>query len=718
MKKRKICIVILVLMMICNVVFINELNVKADTLTSEYAKGISVGFTSMGDISTLDFAVTEEYFVVEQNMLFHKDTNYRIELSNSIFKVYENGQLKWSINTDFTLQPLSTDGFIQFTKEGYKRIFAGSMTFKKKGVYFIPINTLAVEEYVKGVLPFEVYESFPIEALKAQAVAARTYALANKGNYISAGYDLRDDVNSQVYRGFVQGTTNCNLAVEATKGQVLTYQGNLINALFSSSNGGYSERAENVWNASYPYTIDAKDPFDTYEQWVEEKTIPQLDTLLKDKHKELNVKEFINLDLGNIKTFPSGRVSEISIQYLDAMNTQKSLTLTKGETRSFFNFKSALYTVKFENGKYIFTGSGYGHGVGMSQWGAYARAKGGQEYVEILNFYYKNTTLQTLQGSKIVTLKSRIGGINRYETAVQIAEKLYNGQIENVVVASGENFPDALSGAVLAKKVNGPILLLNKTVDSSSETLNYIKEKVNKAGKIYILGGAGAISQEFIEFFKSCGFKEENLIRFAGQDRKETSLLISKEVNAPKGTPIVIASGATFPDALTIAPIAAKMGWPILLVDQNTIEQTLESYLVENTPQRVYIVGGNGVVSENSRLRIKNILGTSDENIIRLGGKNRYETSRIINSTFVQNPSEIVMTSGTNFPDSLTGSLYAVMNNAPIVLSDENGTKEAEGYVKFVGINRSDKNPIPLTVLGLQGAVSDESVAYFTRIIE
>lgn len=696
----------------------------AATVSDTYMKGISVGFTSMGNISTLDFSLTGDYFINGQGIILSSNNSYRIMLTNSVFNLYKNNVLLYSTSNDLTIKPLNSGTFVKFVKEGYTRQFSGSMTFKNNGTSFIPINTLKMEDYLKGVVPFEEGETFPLEALKAQAVASRTYAIHNSGAYLAQGYDLRDDTYSQVYRGYVSNANNSNTSVDATVGKVLTYNGSAITALYSSSNGGFTERSENVWSSSLPYLKDVKDTYDAIysdvNKWTVTYSKSDIDSLLKQKHPELNG-TFDSIDVASITMFNSGRISNMNINYLDSTNTKQVLQIGKEVARTFFNLKSALYTVTSNlDGSYTFAGRGNGHGLGLSQWGSYEMAKDLKPYDYILNFYYNQNNNVIIQNAavsgKIINNVTRIGGQDRFSTSVKIAESIYSGQIDNVVLSTGYNFPDALSGSVLAESVGGPILLVGTSPNTtdSSLALNYINNHLNKTGKVYLLGGGGVISTSFETKLISMGYNSANIIRLGGADRLQTSMKIASELNAAHSTSIVIATQNDFPDALSISPIAALRGWPILLTDKDKLSSDVESYILSIKPDKVYISGGTGVVSDTVKNRIETLLNYGDDKVIRLGGSDRYATSRIINSALVQDPSEVVITTGLQYPDALSGSVYAALKGGTVILTDPSKVLEAQNYIKYIG---SNANSINVTALGLQGAVSDSVLTSLTNLI-
>lgn len=157
-------------------------------------------------------------------------------------------------------------------------------------------------------------------------------------------------------------------------------------------------------------------------------------------------------------------------------------------------------------------------------------------------------------------VSSRYEGQNRYLTAIEVAKQVKNDKLSNIVISCGFDFPDALSGSVLASKVNAPILLVNSSLNSSMDTINFIKNNVDRNGTIYLLGGDGVVKPEIVQELKKNGFN--NLKRLGGLNRYETNIIINDELNVPKGTPVAIASGLNFPDALSISGAAGSNQMP------------------------------------------------------------------------------------------------------------------------------------------------------------
>ncbi|MDW8802567.1 cell wall-binding repeat-containing protein [Clostridium sp. A1-XYC3] len=328
--------------------------------------------------------------------------------------------------------------------------------------------------------------------------------------------------------------------------------------------------------------------------------------------------------------------------------------------------------------------------------------------------YWSNPVLSPLNfvnGTSTVPSKinktERFGGQDRYETSKIIAEENFkNVDLKNVVIASGNDFPDGLSGVTLARRLNSPLLLVDKNPQDSQVVLQYITKNLNKNGKIYILGGQGAVDSSYVEYFTKQGYSGNNIIRVGGLDRNDTSVKIAQTLNLPKGMPVIVTNDSMFADALSISSKAGASQMPILLTSKDSLNETVENYIKNQQPSTVYIVGGAGVVSENIKNKISNITSSK---IVRLGGLDRYDTNEKINDYFYSgNLNRVFLANGENFPDSLSGSAAAAFNNgAPLVLvSDISYVNGARSINKLTGSNR-----FTLDILGGNGIVSNYLVS-------
>lgn len=253
----------------------------------------------------------------------------------------------------------------------------------------------------------------------------------------------------------------------------------------------------------------------------------------------------------------------------------------------------------------------------------------------------------------------RIEGEDRYDTALKISMKGWSSA-DNVVLTTGEDFPDALCAVPLAKKLNAPILL-TKSADISDRVLNRIRQL--NARNVYIAGGSSVVSDKIYEKLIGIGL---NVKRIAGSDRYGTSIEIAKFLTKQFGTSgsIAVVTGNNYPDALSIAPAAAVMGMPILLADRNSVSSALASYIKESNVTKTYLIGGSGIIGNN--------VEKSLPNAERIWGGNRYETNARILMRFKKqlNFSTTYIATGEDFPDALSGAALAPATSSPVVLTD------------------------------------------------
>ncbi|GMG97818.1 SpoIID/LytB domain-containing protein [Tepidimicrobium xylanilyticum] len=390
-----------------------------------YNKGDLLGYLDYFEEENVRVAVLEKdiigIFDMEGNLLFSYNQEEELILTSG-----KSNERKVRVEDNFYRD------FIQF------KIIDGNL---------IVINYIDLENYLYGVVPREMPASFEMEALKAQAIASRTYALKNRSKHIAHGYDLCDNTHCQVYGGMDGEQENTNRAVDMTRGMIITYAGNIIDALYHSNSGGITEASSEAWGYNHPYltSVDDKYSIDAPNgSWSYKMTTNEINRKLKDYG--INVGNI--LDIKITETSSSGRVTKLKI-----VGTSGERTLSKGEIREVLGLneiKSNLFTIKkgsyeevnsnvyaidsksstpqlvdlnnvkvidssFERrssrgitsrfinrdgivgndssvsqqvNSFIIEGKGYGHGVGMSQWGAKKMAELGYSYEDILKHYY------------------------------------------------------------------------------------------------------------------------------------------------------------------------------------------------------------------------------------------------------------------------------------------------------------------------------------------
>lgn len=248
------------------------------------------------------------------------------------------------------------------------------------------INAVGLEDYVKGVIPYEMSPSWPFEALKAQAVCARTYAAYHLNEYDEDyGFDLTDDTESQVYRGLNGADTVTDAAVDATCGQFVRYKGELCEIYYFSSDGGATEDGINIFGNDRPYLAGKTDPFEqavdfAVMRWERFRSTEEITRRLQDKGYEIGTVTDLKAsysELGNV----------IGMSYTDENGV--CLSLSGRDSYLPLSLDSARFEIEPQDGGFRFSGIGWGHNCGMSQWGAYAMAEHyGLSAEEIISFYF------------------------------------------------------------------------------------------------------------------------------------------------------------------------------------------------------------------------------------------------------------------------------------------------------------------------------------------
>lgn len=267
---------------------------------------------------------------------------------------------------------------------------------RRSGDKLTVINIVDIEDYVKGVIPYEMSGSWPIEALKAQALCARTYAASHFNANSYYGFDVTNDTYSQVYRGLTGATSTSDAAVEQTAGIYILYAGEPISAMYCSSNGGATEDSENITGNAVGYLRGKVDSFEAAAASINANS-SWTDTLTRSQLAEK----------ANTLGFSIASADSIEISYSDTGNViGMKLTDSNGRSASFsgkacyefctstLGLKSISFEISENGDSVTFIGSGWGHSLGMSQFGAYAMAKTyGFTYDQIVNFYYTDITL-------------------------------------------------------------------------------------------------------------------------------------------------------------------------------------------------------------------------------------------------------------------------------------------------------------------------------------
>lgn len=329
-------------------------------------------------------------------------------------KIAVNGK---SIDSVVTLKPTTGD---TFTFEG--KAYRGALTLRANNGTMMVINAVPLESYLYGVVPQESIPSWPAAALEAQAVAARTYALHTMEQNKNKLYDVSPSTDHQVYGGISGETHSTTAAVDKTKGMVMLYNNRPINALFHSDGGGYTENSVNVWGNDIPYLKGVKDYSNagsSASNWTVTTNRHALEGKLNAASKGVGKLKSIQLTpLGNPGKETSDRGVSGRIKSATFVGTAGKVTISGDDLRSILGLKSTLFdfyvnhnpskgakksyhTFTGKNDAVYIKGHGWGHGLGMSQWGAAEMAKqakpgDGNYYQTILKHYYSGITLKKM----------------------------------------------------------------------------------------------------------------------------------------------------------------------------------------------------------------------------------------------------------------------------------------------------------------------------------
>lgn len=229
------------------------------------------------------------------------------------------------------------------------RKYRGMFEYGRDGSGVCVSNVVGMEDYIRGVIPYEMSPSWPLEALKAQAICARTYAYANLGKHAADGFDICNSTDCQVYYGTGSANVRTDQAVSETRGMCITYDGELISAVYYSSNGGASESSENVWTKPLPYLRAVRDDFErqtnvSHTNWTYELTLDDITAILRERGNEFTgsvVHAYATYtDAGNVK----------SLTFIDAAG--KEIVYTGERCRSVFNVSG--YNIHVYSQRFIF----------------------------------------------------------------------------------------------------------------------------------------------------------------------------------------------------------------------------------------------------------------------------------------------------------------------------------------------------------------------------
>ncbi|HZG84255.1 SpoIID/LytB domain-containing protein [Paenibacillus sp.] len=397
------------------------------------AANISVKLINyLGNVAELQLNVVGSCTV--NGMAAPANASYRLRAENGEIAVYEGAaRVMAAPSVTFAPTVYGTSNYVVLNQRPY----LGTVVCRAEGGFVRPVNTLPLEDYLKGVVPYEMPDFWPLEALKVQAVAARTYAAARSRSVID------DSINYQVYAGY-RWQPNATRAVNETRGRLLMYRDALAETLYSASNGGLTESNANVWGGDpLPYLPIQSDPYDPVLPWSFRIRKTQIDLTGRDLSNPdawwAEAKEADPTIAANLKTwlvrngYASGDVKIVSVPELSVSDVRTSGgRAIRGSIAVTFVMKGSrdetgalrLHEVRFQDATaqriramigaslirsylidpvasddtaFTMSGRGFGHAVGMSQEGTRRMAEAGFGFEEILSFYYPGTALTAAQ---------------------------------------------------------------------------------------------------------------------------------------------------------------------------------------------------------------------------------------------------------------------------------------------------------------------------------
>ncbi|WP_298889872.1 cell wall-binding repeat-containing protein [uncultured Serinicoccus sp.] len=520
-----------------------------------------------------------------------------------------------------------TDGSVDlFLPDGSRRVYRGVLTAVHTGSSDLTtVNRVPMQSYLRSVVASEMPASFHAAALRSQAVSARTYAARGVGG--TAIYDTCDTVACQVYRGRGVRTSgggitsyehpNTDAAVGATAGQVLSYPFGtgraLATTMFSSSSGGYTAPG----SAAHPYLAAHRDAYDgvannARHTWTGELPVTTLQT-----------------------TFGIAWVERVQVLRRDGFGSFGGRIVTARVE----GYNSAgTYTYRDVTGPDLRFARPYPtHSNGLS------------------SHYF------TFVAEPTVSPATRIAGANRYATSAAVSRAWPTG-VSVAYVASGRDFPDALTAAARSGVPDAPLLITDPTSlpRETAQALTRLQPE-----RIIVVGGTAAVSAGVaaqLTPYAGSGVVQ----RIGGADRYEVAANVAAAY--PAGVPrVYLASGQDYPDALAGAALAAHQGAPLLITRPTRLPTAVAEQLERLSPGRLIVLGGSGAVSDATARAAATSGGTGT--FTRVSGSDRYATAQAVSRSYPAATTRAYVTSGTAYPDALVAAARGGRQGAPLLLT-------------------------------------------------
>ena len=531
--------------------------------------------------------------------------------------------------------------------------FVGPVVNNQRGFHFVAEITL--EDYLYGIA--EVPTTWPDEALKAQIVAARTYAAeqsrrriaafaANGGVRPDCSCHLRWDHYDQTYRGAAvedgAGGAAWVAAVDATAGEVVVYPDGgtgMAETYYSSSTGGATENVWDVWGSNpttYAYLASVPDPW-SERYTAETSTIRWSKTLTAAAiAAALGMDEVVSMEIA--ATYESGSPSDIVVRGLDggALVTQH---LTGGQLQGALGLRS--------------------------------------------HFVY------SIEGFE---LPERVAGADRYKTAIAAAQRSHPDGADIVYVAVGENFPDAIGAGPAAAAEDAPLLLVQdwRLPASTERELERLDPSL-----VVVLGGTGAISNAVVAQI-TAALPDATIDRRWGSNRYGTSVALTRAAFSPGVDTVFVATGESFPGALIAAPGGVLRDSPLLLTRSDRLLSAVRSEIIRLDPQRIVVVGSTIDVSILVEQELGLIAPTT-----RVSATDRYALGAAFSQAMHPGGAETAYIAvGDKYPDALAAGPLTAADPGPLLFVRTNELPSA------VAAELERLDPSRIVILGGNGAVS------------
>ena len=393
MLKRIITLTLIMITMLALVAEAAELKVevkKAKTWRPE----LSIGLKMATQVKISVDQASKIIDVKSKSRIRNVKANEELLIANEGGKIKINGKEIKNTNIELRLKDLETVKDMKVKIDGKE--YLGSVRLTVKGNKLTVINIITTEEYLRGVIPKEMLPSFHEEALKAQAVAARTFALMNRKRHSKDGYDLCSTTHCQAYTGTADISDKTDKAIFDTYGEVIQYKGKMILAPFHSDSGGMTENSLDAWSLDCPYLRAVPEIKKLTSPWNVKMEIAEFGKKLEAAKKGVGDVKFIKSTPLEIGKLTEDRSASGRIKYIVVYGSNGDAKITGKEMRDIFKLKSTLFEISITNKEVVINGYGWGHGVGMSQNGAEEFANHSYTYDKILAKYYTGTNLKRI----------------------------------------------------------------------------------------------------------------------------------------------------------------------------------------------------------------------------------------------------------------------------------------------------------------------------------